>query len=61
MFYLFVYVPTKKFNTNSIDINFDACEINPCENGGTCQDEIHGHTCQCEPGYQGKNCEIGTF
>ena len=49
----------KIWNTISIDIHFDACELNPCQNGGTCQDEIDGYTCQCEPEYEGENCEKG--
>ena len=49
----------KIWNTISIDVNLDACELNPCQNGGTCQDEIDGYTCQCEPEYEGENREKG--
>ena len=35
------------------------CESDPCENGGTCEDEINAYTCVCAPGYNGTQCEIG--
>ena len=38
------------------DIN--DCEPNPCENGGTCQDEKNDFTCICPAGWEGKKCEI---
>ena len=38
--------------------DYDECKPNPCQNGGTCQDEIAGYTCKCKPGTKGKNCEL---
>ena len=35
----------------------DDCSDAPCQNGGTCVDEIEGFTCQCRPGYVGLQCE----
>ena len=40
-----------------LDIN--ECERNPCQNNGTCTDKINNYECQCEKGYEGKDCEKG--
>ena len=40
------------------DIN--ECSSGPCENGGTCTDEVCGYICDCEPGYTGTECQTGT-
>ena len=34
------------------------CISDPCENGGTCNDDINGYNCECRRGYNGNNCEI---
>jgi Notch-like protein len=39
------------------DVN--ECLKNPCQNGGSCQNNVGGHSCECKPGFQGKNCENG--
>ena len=39
--------------------DIDECASNPCQNGGTCNDNINSYTCSCIPGYTGNNCEIG--
>ncbi|CAH3141405.1 unnamed protein product [Porites lobata] len=37
---------------------FDECKVSrPCKNGATCVSSLGGYTCQCVPGFQGKNCE----
>ena len=37
--------------------NIDDCLSEPCQNGGTCQDGLGTHTCECAAGYTGDNCE----
>ena len=42
-----------------VDIN--DCDPNPCVNGGTCTDLENGYSCECAPGYDGPNCNTGTY
>ncbi|XP_053398283.1 neurogenic locus Notch protein-like [Mercenaria mercenaria] len=37
--------------------NIDECDSDPCQNGGTCTDEVNQYTCICVPGYNGDECE----
>ena len=37
--------------------NIDECESYPCQNDGTCNDEIDMYTCTCAPGYTDTHCE----
>jgi len=37
----------------------DDCQSNPCQNGGTCIDEINSFVCLCLPSYGGATCEKG--
>ena len=41
------------------DIN--ECNSAPCQNGGTCNNEIDGFTCDCRNGYGGVMCQTGMF
>ena len=34
----------------------DECETSPCQNDGTCVDELDGYTCQCTDQWYGANC-----
>ncbi|KAI4498132.1 hypothetical protein M0802_006618 [Mischocyttarus mexicanus] len=34
----------------------NACQSNPCANGGTCQDLYEGYHCQCLSSWEGPNC-----
>ena len=36
------------------------CRSFPCQNGGTCVNEISGYKCQCAIGYSGTSCQNGT-
>ncbi|XP_071100584.1 sushi, von Willebrand factor type A, EGF and pentraxin domain-containing protein 1-like [Haliotis cracherodii] len=42
--------------TPSVCDDTDECEASPCVHG-TCTDELNTHTCDCEEGYRGDNCE----
>ena len=33
------------------------CNSNPCQNGGTCSDNVTYFTCQCASGFTGSHCE----
>ena len=33
------------------------CNPNPCQNGGTCNQQGQAYTCSCPSGYTGTNCE----
>lgn len=49
-----VYLP----NIDGIIIEQDRCHSLPCQNGGTCIQEITGtYKCQCQEGFRGFNCE----
>ena len=38
-----------------------ACEDQPCLNNGTCVVYLRSFLCQCQKGYTGRVCEIGTY
>ena len=43
------------------DCSVEACNPNPCANGGTCHHNgnvAEGYTCSCDRGYDGQNCDI---
>ncbi|XP_016413777.1 coagulation factor IX-like isoform X2 [Sinocyclocheilus rhinocerous] len=42
-------------------VDGDQCKSSPCQNRGTCEDQMGTYTCNCLPGYVGKNCEIVKF
>jgi len=35
----------------------DHCSPNPCDNGGTCDNNSNGFTCTCAAGYSGTTCD----
>ena len=37
------------------------CSSSPCQNGGSCIDQVNSHTCICPAGYNGTNCETGMY
>ena len=39
--------------------DIDDCADQPCENGGSCNDTVNNYTCNCAPGYTGRNCSAG--
>ena len=44
---------------NYIDSDIDECASSPCQNGGTCIDDVNTYTCLCASGYAGVNCNGG--
>ncbi|XP_071202681.1 sushi, nidogen and EGF-like domain-containing protein 1 isoform X2 [Salvelinus alpinus] len=38
-------------------IDVEECSSYPCQNGGTCSDQVNGFTCQCPPGFTGTVCQ----
>uniref|UniRef100_A0A672YZJ4 Neurocan core protein n=1 Tax=Sphaeramia orbicularis TaxID=375764 RepID=A0A672YZJ4_9TELE len=47
------------FLTPCLHPDIDDCQSNPCQNGGTCIDEINSFVCLCLPSYSGATCEKG--
>lgn len=41
-------------------LEINECGSDPCQNGGTCQDFLGFYLCECAPGWNGTDCEIGT-
>ena len=39
--------------------DIDECASGPCQNGGTCIDQVNGYQCQCVPGYTDLQCQTG--
>ena len=37
--------------------DIDECQSNPCQNGGTCKDQVNGYSCSCNAGYTGEKCQ----
>ncbi|XP_028300564.1 sushi, nidogen and EGF-like domain-containing protein 1 isoform X2 [Gouania willdenowi] len=45
------------FSGRRCQIDVNECASHPCQNGGTCNDQINGFICLCPPGYTGLHCE----
>ena len=53
-------ISTTKLLQHSLSfLDIDDCAPSPCQNGGTCIDEVNGYKCDCASGYEGDKCEIG--
>ena len=48
---------TYHFGTFNI-VDIDDCSPNPCQNGGSCIDEVDSYKCECVEGYFGENCNL---
>lgn len=35
----------------------DQCASNPCQNGGSCEDQLQSYICFCLPDFEGRNCD----
>ena len=44
-----------------IYIDIDECVAAPCDNGGTCTDQVNSYTCNCVGGYTGLTCQTGNY
>ena len=42
-------------------VDSDECFSSPCQNGGSCTDQINDYICNCVDGYGGANCENGNI
>ena len=40
-------------------VDIDECAPEPCANGATCNNLLARYTCNCAPGWQGYDCDIG--
>ena len=49
------------FIIKNLCIDIDECATGPCQNGGSCTDQINDYTCACVDGYDGLNCENGNI
>ena len=38
--------------------DIDECANNPCQHG-SCLDLVNDYTCECSPGFKGKDCDKG--
>ncbi|KAG9341578.1 hypothetical protein JZ751_019091, partial [Albula glossodonta] len=45
------------FTGRRCQIDVNECASYPCQNGGTCRDQVNSFSCQCMPGYTGQLCE----
>ena len=39
-------------------VSTDECLSTPCQNGGSCKDDVDGYSCNCLKGFTGFECEI---
>jgi hypothetical protein len=37
--------------------DIDQCTDTPCQNNGTCTNNVSSYSCQCEDGYTGTTCD----
>lgn len=44
------------FTGDNCEINYDDCQLSPCENNATCVDGVDSYTCNCLPGYTDDTC-----
>ncbi|XP_019638860.1 PREDICTED: uncharacterized protein LOC109480924 isoform X5 [Branchiostoma belcheri] len=45
-----------EYQCNAVDVTSD-CVDTPCQNGGTCEQEVGGYRCHCADGWEGNTCQ----
>ncbi|XP_065194308.1 fibropellin-3-like [Sycon ciliatum] len=45
------------FFTFFISADINECSSNPCNNGGSCHDQVSRYVCDCLAGYTGEHCD----
>ena len=48
---------TCKHNLFLFSLEINHCDSSPCQNNGTCSQEINSYSCECDDGWMGTNCE----
>ena len=41
-----------------VHVDINDCNPDPCENGGSCDDEVNDYDCECPPEWMGKDCDV---
>lgn len=54
----FAASPRQPCNSDS-PADGDQCASSPCQNGGSCEDQLRSYICFCPDGFEGRNCETG--
>ena len=47
-----------RFTGDQCTEDIPECESDPCQNGGTCDDQINKYECKCPSEYEGDHCEL---
>ena len=57
--YIYIYATLFDISYFYQHADIDECASGPCQNGGTCTDQVNGYLCQCAPGYTDLQCQTG--
>lgn len=45
----------------NIHLDTNECANSPCDNGGTCLNDVGSFRCKCPPNWEGRYCRKGGF